>query len=102
MSLVKTNEKCIGCNRCIRACSCTGANIAVERDRVNVIEVDPKKCIACGACLHACEHDAREYVDDVEQFFADLKDLIEKYQGLEDGGRPRSISFVSAPIIESD
>ena len=60
MGLVRTNEKCIGCNRCVRACSCTGANIAVEHDRGNVIEVDPVKCIACGACIDACEHDARE------------------------------------------
>ena len=72
MSVVRTNEKCIGCNKCIRACSCTGANIAVEKDRGNVIEVDPKKCIACGACIDACEHGAREYEDDVERFFADL------------------------------
>ena len=74
MSLVKTNENCIGCNRCIRACGCTGANIAVEQeDGTNVIEVDPNRCIACGACIDACEHDAREYVDDTEQFFTDLK-----------------------------
>lgn len=73
MSLVKTNDNCIGCNRCIRACSCTGANIAVEKERGNVIEVDPNKCIACGACIDACEHDAREYIDDVETFFTDLK-----------------------------
>ncbi len=73
MSLVRTNEKCIGCNRCIRSCSCIGANIAVERDRRNVIEVDPKKCIACGACIDACEHGAREYIDDVDTFFEDLK-----------------------------
>ncbi|MBR4718777.1 MAG: 4Fe-4S dicluster domain-containing protein [Lachnospiraceae bacterium] len=73
MSLVRTNEKCIGCNRCVRSCSCIGANIAVEKDRGNVIEVDPNKCIACGACIDACEHGAREYVDDVEKFFDDLK-----------------------------
>ncbi|MCR5418004.1 MAG: 4Fe-4S dicluster domain-containing protein [Lachnospiraceae bacterium] len=73
MGLVRTNEKCIGCNKCIRACSCTGANIAVEKDRRNVIEVDPKKCIACGACIDACEHGAREYEDDVERFFYDLQ-----------------------------
>ena len=71
MSLVKTNEKCIGCNRCIRACGCIGANIAVQQDRGNIIEVDPNRCIACGACIDACEHGAREYVDDVEQFFAE-------------------------------
>jgi len=50
-----------------------GANIAIEKDRGNTIEVDPERCIACGACIDACEHSAREYVDDVEQFFADLK-----------------------------
>ena len=73
MSLVRTNEKCIGCNRCIRACSCFGANVATEKERGNIIEVDPKKCIACGACIDACEHDAREFLDDVETFFDDLK-----------------------------
>ena len=73
MSLVRTNDNCIGCNRCVRACSCPGANIAVELERGNIIEVDPNKCIACGACIDACEHNAREYIDDVEQFFEDLK-----------------------------
>ncbi|MCR4706000.1 MAG: 4Fe-4S binding protein [Lachnospiraceae bacterium] len=73
MGIVQTNENCIGCNRCIRTCSCVGANVAVERDRGNVIEVDQKKCIACGACIDTCEHNAREYIDDVEAFFADLK-----------------------------
>lgn len=73
MSLVRTNDKCIGCNRCIRACSSMGANVAVEKGRGNVIEVNPENCIACGACLDVCEHGAREYIDDVERFFDDLK-----------------------------
>ena len=73
MGLVQTNENCVGCNRCISACPSLGANVAIEKDRGNVIEVDPQKCIACGACIDACEHDAREYVDDVERFFEDLK-----------------------------
>ncbi|MEE5990513.1 MAG: [Fe-Fe] hydrogenase large subunit C-terminal domain-containing protein [Lachnospiraceae bacterium] len=72
MGLIRTNDNCIGCNKCIRACSCIGANVAVERERGNVIEVDPKKCIACGACIDACEHNAREYEDDTERFFEDL------------------------------
>ena len=50
-----------------------GANVATERGRVNIIDVDPERCIACGACLDACEHGAREYSDDVERFFDDLK-----------------------------
>ena len=73
MGLIKTNDNCIGCNRCIKACSSMGANVAVERGRGNVIDVDPARCIACGACLDACEHNAREYEDDVERFFDDLK-----------------------------
>ena len=72
MGLVSTNDKCIGCNKCIRACSSMGANVATERGRGNIIDVDPDKCIACGACLDACEHGAREYTDDVERFFDDL------------------------------
>ncbi len=73
MGLVKTNDNCIGCNRCIKVCSSMGANVAVERGRGNVIDVDPAKCIACGACLDVCEHNAREYVDDVDRFFEDLR-----------------------------
>lgn len=73
MALVFTNEKCIGCNKCIRACSCEGANISVIEDGKNRIEVDEKKCIACGACFDVCEHDAREYQDDTARFFSDLK-----------------------------
>ena len=73
MGLVKTNENCVGCNKCVRACPSIGANVAVELERGNIIEVDPDKCIACGACIDACEHDAREFVDDVDTFFEDLR-----------------------------
>lgn len=73
MALVFTNEKCIGCNKCIRACSCVGANISAIENGKNRIEVDEKKCIACGACFDVCEHDARDFQDDTEQFFKDLK-----------------------------
>ncbi len=27
--LISTNENCIGCNRCVGACSCLGANVSV-------------------------------------------------------------------------
>lgn len=74
MTLVFTNGKCIGCNKCIRVCSCDGANISVNKDGKNRIEVNEQKCIACGACFDVCEHNARDYEDDTERFFADLKD----------------------------
>lgn len=73
MALIFTNDKCIGCNKCIRACSCVGANISAVEDGKSRIEVDEKKCIACGACFDVCEHGARDFHDDTEQFFADLK-----------------------------
>ena len=73
MGLVYTNDKCIGCNKCIRECSCMGACIAEEEDGKARIIVDEDKCIACGACIDACEHNAREFNDDTERFFEDLK-----------------------------
>lgn len=73
MELVFTNENCIGCNKCIRSCSCMGACVAVEEEGDARISVDPDRCIACGACIDACEHGAREFNDDTERFFADLK-----------------------------
>ena len=72
-SLVFTNEKCIGCNKCISACSAMGACVSSLRDGKPRIDVDGSRCINCGACIDACEHEAREFCDDTERFFADLK-----------------------------
>lgn len=74
MGLIRTNDNCVGCNKCISVCSCVGATLAQETpDGRNVINVDGTKCIGCGACFDACEHDAREYVDDTEAFFEALQ-----------------------------
>ena len=71
--LVFTNEKCIGCNKCISVCPVITANRAIKtEDGSQRIEVDGEKCIACGACFDACEHHARDFVDDTEAFFAAL------------------------------
>lgn len=72
-SLVFTNDLCIGCNKCISACSCMGACVSHEVDGHNRIDVDKDRCIGCGACFDVCEHNAREYRDDTEKFFGDLK-----------------------------
>lgn len=89
MELVYTNDKCIGCNKCIRACSCDGACIAVVENGKPRINVDYDKCIACGACIDACEHNAREFYDDTERFFADLK-------------RGEPISLLLAPAFKAN
>ncbi|MBP5330918.1 MAG: 4Fe-4S binding protein, partial [Lachnospiraceae bacterium] len=87
--LIRTNDNCIGCNRCIGACSCVGANVSVFEDGQNRIVVDTTKCIACGACVDACDHHAREHLDDVERFFADLK-------------RGEKISVLIAPAFKAN
>lgn len=72
--LVRTNDNCVGCNKCISVCSCVGATVAHQtEDGRNIINIDGNKCIACGACFDACEHNAREFVDDTEEFFEALK-----------------------------
>lgn len=72
-TLVFTNDNCIGCNKCISVCSCMGACVSHVVDGTNRIDVDSDKCIACGACFDVCEHHAREFADDTERFFEDLK-----------------------------
>lgn len=72
--LVFTNDKCVGCNKCISVCSCMGATVAdINENGDNVILVDGDKCISCGACFDVCAHGAREFLDDTEEFFEALK-----------------------------
>ncbi|MBO7336932.1 MAG: response regulator [Lachnospiraceae bacterium] len=72
-SIVFTNDNCIGCNKCIKVCSAIGACISIEENGKARIDVDPNKCVACGSCLDVCVHGAREFSDDTERFFDDLK-----------------------------
>ena len=90
-SLVYTNDNCVGCNKCIRVCSAMGACISTEADEngKSRIMVDPDKCIACGACFDVCEHNAREFRDDTERFFEDLK-------------KGEKISILIAPAFKAD
>ena len=70
---VFTNDKCIGCSKCISVCPVFGANVSRVIGGKQTVEVS-KKCIDCGLCVVACEHGAREYRDD---FDAVLKALSE-------------------------
>jgi iron only hydrogenase large subunit-like protein len=82
-------EHCVGCNRCLRVCPIDEANIASTRDGKHIVEVDGTKCIACGACLTACHHGSRNFVDDTERFFHDLR-------------RGIPISIIAAPAFKTN
>ena len=40
--LVFTTDACVGCNRCIGACSCQGANIAQNNNEIRIIDSTKK------------------------------------------------------------
>lgn len=76
-------DKCIGCNACIRTCPVPNAN----RYDGNVVHVNPQECIQCGECIRGCKHGARYYDDDLET----LMELI----------KTKSVSLIVAPAIKS-
>lgn len=81
-------EKCVGCNACVRVCPAGDANIAhMDENGVLRIKIDDSKCIKCGACIKACSHHARYFEDDIDQFLADLKS-------------GREIAIIAAPAIK--
>lgn len=88
-TLVYTNEKCQGCNRCISVCPVLTANYSVPSGQGQRIEVHSENCINCGACFDACEHQARSFNDDTERFFQDLK-------------KGERISVILAPAFEAN
>ncbi len=88
-SIVYTNDNCIGCNKCIKVCSAIGACVSREAGDKARIVVDGSKCVACGSCIDVCEHRAREFRDDTERFFEDLK-------------RGEKISILLAPAFKAN
>ncbi len=71
--LVYTNANCISCNKCVRVCTSPGASYVNVNGRQSAVEIHPERCISCGACFAICDHGAREYRDDTEVFFRDLR-----------------------------
>lgn len=68
------SEKCVACNSCVRVCPIHEANIAYMGENKNIIvSINNDRCINCGECIKACKHDARDFVDDTEKFFNDLR-----------------------------
>lgn len=89
-NLVFTNlEKCIGCNRCISGCPIPNANVTIMENGKPKIQVDADACIHCGHCFDYCQHEARDYMDDVELLFNDLR-------------KGSKISLVIAPSIRTN
>lgn len=82
--MVRINEnKCIGCNACIRSCPVPTAN----RYENGVVYINNKDCIQCGECIKHCLHGARDYDDDVEALLRDL--------------RSKKVSLIVAPAIKT-
>lgn len=73
ITIYTNEENCVGCNKCMVGCPAIYANVAYESNGENKIRVDQDKCIKCGHCLDMCDHNARDYYDDTDQFFEDLK-----------------------------
>lgn len=82
-------DMCVGCNKCNYKCPAIYANIAYSSNGHNKIKVDNSKCINCGQCLKNCDHNARDYFDDTELFFNDLK-------------KGEKISIIAAPSIKQN
>ena len=86
-SIITLDEsKCVGCNKCIAVCPVEGANSAYLVDGKAKVRTNPDSCILCGKCIDICDHDARDFIDDTEEFF----DALE---------RGEQISVVAAPSI---
>lgn len=71
--ILTDNDKCEGCNKCIRNCPVDGANVAYELHGKSKVKVDETRCIRCGKCIAVCDHKARTFSDDTEKFINDLK-----------------------------
>lgn len=76
-------DKCIGCNACIRTCPVPNANNYDGK----VVRVNPDECIQCGECVKSCGHGARYYDDDIETFMELIK--------------TKKVSLIVAPAIKT-
>lgn len=71
--MIYTNDKCVGCNRCVHICPTLGANVSTRQNGKISIDVSDLNCIHCGRCVPECIHGARQIKDDTEEFLESLK-----------------------------
>ncbi|MFA6808206.1 MAG: [Fe-Fe] hydrogenase large subunit C-terminal domain-containing protein, partial [Eubacteriales bacterium] len=86
--IITDRDKCEGCNKCIRNCP-VEANIAYLDNGKVKVKIDYERCINCGKCLEVCDHNARDYYDDTERFFKDLKNGVK-------------ITLIAAPAVRAN
>ncbi|GMO39374.1 MAG: hypothetical protein Ta2B_19090 [Termitinemataceae bacterium] len=65
-------EKCNNCHTCISVCP---VKHCIDGSGT-VVDVINERCIGCGVCIAACHQGARFFLDDTEQFYADLKSAV--------------------------
>ncbi|MCC8042238.1 MAG: 4Fe-4S dicluster domain-containing protein [Oscillospiraceae bacterium] len=69
------NDRCVNCGACLRVCPSPEANIRKTLDDGRIVmSIDDDKCLACGKCIKACGSGARNFDDDTDRFFNDLKE----------------------------
>ena len=90
-NLIVTDQiKCTGCNNCIRVCPVFGANkVVVDSNTHQHVETVPSNCIHCGHCVEKCTPQARDYVDDTDEFFLALS-------------KGKKISIIVAPAVKTN
>lgn len=66
--LIFTNDKCVGCNKCIAVCPNKGANNTMTEGMSTRVLVVGDRCTDCGRCVKECTHHAREFRDDSKAF----------------------------------
>ena len=89
--VIATNlERCVGCNRCTRACPIEMANLTYLDEEGHIrVEIDAVHCISCGGCISVCKTEARYYLDDIDLFLRDLAN-----------GEP--ITVIAAPSLKTN
>lgn len=68
------DDECVNCHRCIAVCPVKFCNDGSG----DSVKINDNMCIGCGECIKACEHDARQPIDDWDEFMqaVDSKEKI--------------------------
>jgi CheY-like chemotaxis protein/iron only hydrogenase large subunit-like protein/HPt (histidine-containing phosphotransfer) domain-containing protein len=61
-------EKCLNCHKCLSTCPVKFCNDGSGSH----LKVDTNRCILCAQCVKTCSHKARQIMDDIAVFLADI------------------------------